>query len=181
MKARIIYGSDTGSTEYVIENYLVDQLSLDFEVQTMEVNSIDPDVWDTDDLIIIGLSTWYDGVLQSDWEEYFDDFKKIDFTGKIVAIFGLGDQVGYGEFFVDGVGIIAKEVLANGGTIIGNWPNEGYEFIESKASINENTLYGLALDEDNQDEYTYDRVKDWAKQIKEEYASILFKELNDLV
>ena len=89
MKARIIYGSDTGSTEYVIENYLVDQLSLDFEVQTMEVNSIDPDVWDTDDLIIIGLSTWYDGVLQSDWEEYFDDFQKIDFTGKTVAILDL--------------------------------------------------------------------------------------------
>jgi len=74
-----------------------------------------------------------------------------------------------------------KEVLANGGTIIGNWPNEGYEFIESKASIDENTLYGLALDEDNQDEYTYDRVKDWAGQIKDEYASILSKEVNDLV
>ena len=37
------------------------------------------------------------------------------------------------------------------------------------------THFGLALDEDNQDEYTYERVKDWAKQIKEEYASILFK------
>ena len=167
MKARIIYGSDTGSTEYVIENYLVDQLSLDFEVQTMEVNSIDPDVWDTDDLIIIGLSTWYDGVLQSDWEEYFDDFKKIDFTGKTVAIFGLGDQIGYEDNFVDGIGILAKEIIKNNGKIIGEWSSKGYEFKKSKGLKDENNFYGLAIDEDNQYDQTEERIKKWCNLIIE--------------
>ena len=169
MKATIIYGSDTGATEYVIENYLKDILEIYFELDCIEVNSIEPNIWNTDDLIIIGLSTWYDGVLQSDWDDYFDEFKEIDFTGKTVALFGLGDQVGYGEYFVDGIGILAKEILKNGGQIIGHWPSEGYEFETSKASLDENTFYGLALDEDNQDELSYDRVKEWSEQIHKEY------------
>ena len=173
MRAKIIYGSDTGATEYVIENYLKDILEIYFELDCIEVNSIEPNIWNTDDLIIIGLSTWYDGILQSDWDDYFDEFKEIDFTGKTVALFGLGDQVAYGEYFVDGIGILAKEILKNGGEIIGHWPSEGYEFETSKASLDENTFYGLALDEDNQDELSYERVKRWVLQIQKEYEEKL--------
>ena len=78
MKATIIYGSDTGATEYVIENYLKDILEIYFELDCIEVNSIEPNIWNTEDLIIIGLSTWYDGILQSDWDDYFDEFKEIN-------------------------------------------------------------------------------------------------------
>ena len=76
MRAKIIYGSDTGATEYVIENYLKDILEIYFELDCIEVNSIEPNIWNTDDLIIIGLSTWYDGILQSDWDDYFDEWSR---------------------------------------------------------------------------------------------------------
>ena len=41
MNATIIYGSDTGATEYVIENYLKDILEIYFELDCVEVNSIE--------------------------------------------------------------------------------------------------------------------------------------------
>ena len=47
-------------------------------------------------------------------DNYFEEFQQIDFTGKTVAVFGLGDQIGYSEYFVDGIGILAKVVLENG-------------------------------------------------------------------
>ena len=59
MRAKIIYGSDTGATEYVIENYFKDILEIYFELDCIEVNSIEPDIWNTDDLIIIGLLVYH--------------------------------------------------------------------------------------------------------------------------
>ena len=117
------------------------------------------------------MSTWYDGDLQSDWEDFFEDFKKIDFTGKTVAIFGLGDQIGYAEYFVDGIGILAKVIIENGGKIVGYWPTLGYRYTDSVALIagNEDYFYGLALDHDNESQLTDERLKTWIKQIKNEF------------
>lgn len=165
MKAKIIYGSDTGNTEVVVE----DLTKLLDDVDVVTVDEISPEDWDHDKFIL-GIPTWYDGELQSDWEDYFDDFQEIDFTGKTVAVFGLGDQVGYAEWFCDGVGILADIVEKNGGKVIGNWPTDGYEFESSKAVMNTNdTFYGLCIDEDNQPELTQERLKKWVEQLKNEY------------
>jgi flavodoxin I len=165
MKAKIIYGSDTGNTEVVVE----DLTKLLDDVDVVTVDEISPEDWDHDKFIL-GIPTWYDGELQSDWEDYFDDFQEIDFTGKTVAVFGLGDQVGYAEWFCDGVGILADIVEKNGGKVIGNWPTDGYEFESSKAVMNtNNTFFGLCLDEDNQPELTQERLKKWVEQLKNEY------------
>ena len=165
MKAKIIYGSDTGNTEVVVE----DLTKLLDDVDVVTVDEISPEDWDHDKFIL-GIPTWYDGELQSDWEDYFDDFQEIDFKGKTVAVFGLGDQVGYAEWFCDGVGILADIVEKNGGKVIGNWPTDGYEFESSKAVMNtNNTFYGLCIDEDNQPELTQERLKKWVEQLKNEY------------
>lgn len=164
----IVYGSDTGMTEDVTQ-MIVDTWK-DADVEVIEVSEVQKEDFRRFDLLIIGLSTWYDGELQSDWEDYFDEFKTIDFTGKTVAIFGLGDQYGYGEYYIDGVGILAKVVLENGGKLIGNWSTEGYDFDESKAVKEDGIFYGLALDEDNQHEMTEERVEKWISQLKSEMA-----------
>ena len=166
MKTKIIYGTDTGTTEFVtgLLSVLIE------EVDIFTVDELEPEVWDDDILYILGIPTWYDGDLQSDWEDYFDEFKEVDFTGKIVAVFGLGDQVGYGEWFCDGVGILAGVVEENGGKVIGNWSTDGYEFESSKAVMNtNNTFYGLCIDEHNQPELTEVRLAKWVDQLKKEY------------
>ena len=167
MKLKLIFGSDTGNTDFVVGTYLLYLLNY-FDVEVTEVHKLFEKDWIDNSLFILGVPTWYDGVLQSDWEDYFDEFKKIDFTEKTVAIFGLGDQIGYDEYFVDGIGILAKVILENGGKVIGNWPTEDYSFTESKALVKENYFYGLPIDQDNEDELTLGRLERWVEQLKSE-------------
>lgn len=171
ISAAVFYGSDTGMTEAVTE-----ELTSLWELTTLE--AIDACVMKVSDyakydFIFIGLPTWYDGELQSDFELFFDDFKTIDFTGKIVAMYGLGDQHGYASYFVDGLGILGEVILQNGGTIIGNWPSDDYDFTKSKASIDNDMFYGLALDEDNEPHKTEGRLKRWLAQVAEELKTEL--------
>ena len=164
MRIKLIYGSDTGNTELVTEDLV--KLLGDVEVTT--VADLTSEDWDHDKFIL-GIPTWYDGELQSDWEDYFDEFKTIDFTDKIVAIFGLGDQLGYEEWFCDGIGILAEVVLENGGKVIGyTEKDDTYELEETpKSLVDDSTFYGLCLDEDNQGELTQQRLEKWITQIKE--------------
>ena len=164
----LIYGSDTGITEEVTHS-IVEKWDYS-EIEVIEVSQVQKENFEQFDYLILGLSTWYDGDLQSDWENYYDDFQTIDFTGKTVAIFGLGDQYGYDDYFIDGVGMLATVVINNGGKIIGKWPTQEYEFSESKAEIEgENLFYGLAIDEDNQPELTEERLSNWLIQLSKEF------------
>lgn len=169
MLTKIIYGSDTGNTE-VVTGLLVALLKQD-DVEIISVDELESSHWeDETSLYILGIPTWYDGELQSDWEDYFEEFKEIDFTGKTVAVFGLGDQIGYDEWFCDGIGILAEVVEKNGGKVIGSTvKDDSFDFETSKALKDENTFWGLCLDEDNQDELTEERLKNWVKQIKQEF------------
>ncbi|GAA3516307.1 flavodoxin FldA [Aquimarina addita] len=167
-KIALFYGSDTGCTDDITKDFIAlwDQDNLDVR----EIGDVKKSDFDQFDHFIFGLSTWYDGDLQSDWESFFDDFQEIDFTNKIVAIYGLGDQIGYGEYFIDGVGILAKVVLENGGEVIGHWPYEGYRFTDSVAMIEEKEgyFYGLAIDNDNESQLNEERLTKWIHQVKKE-------------
>ena len=78
----------------------------------------------------------------------------------------MGDQYGYPDNFVDGIGILAKVVLENVGEVFGHWRNQGYEFNESLGLMNDDFFYGLVIDEDNQQEQTDGRIKKWVKEIR---------------
>ena len=168
-KIGLIYGSDTGATEGVSQE-LNKLLSNTYEVELIDMYKVKQADFDRFEYLVLGLSTWYDGELQSDWEDFFEDFCQIDFSGKTVALFGLGDQYGYGDNFVDGIGILAVEIEKSGGKIIGKWSSKEYDFEESKALIDDDLFYGLALDEDNQSELTSDRLDQWVGQIKNEFC-----------
>lgn len=164
----LFFGSDTGNTETIAET-IAKKTS---NVTVFNIGDCSIDDYKKFSKIILGVPTWYDGELQSDWDFFFEQFQTIDFTGKQVAIFGLGDQFGYGEWFVDGIGILANVVMENGGEIIGLTSIEGYDYEESKAVVvvdAEMYFLGLALDEDNQKDLTEERLNTWISQIKEEF------------
>ena len=70
--------------------------------------------------------------------------------------------------------MLHEQVLAQGGYVIGYWPNEGYDFATSKAlTADEQHFVGLALDEDNQYDASEERIKRWCEQITTEIADIL--------
>lgn len=168
----LFYGSDTGCTEEITKELMA--IWGEDQIVAAEISEATAKDFERFNLLILGLSTWYDGDLQSDWEDFYEEFKQIDFSNKTVALFGLGDQVGYGEYFIDGVGILAKVVLENGGEIVGHWPTDDYEFTESKAQIQENEayFYGLAIDHDNQSEQNEERLTKWIEQVKSEIQAL---------
>ncbi len=166
---RLYYGSDTQKTHHVVQNVLLPILERQrVHVKDKVIAELTDDDWSDHEVFILGVPTWYYGELQSDWEAYFDHFRKLDFSGKTVALFGLGDQWGYDEWFIDGVGILAEALLDRGATLIGAWPTEGYDFQKSRALKNDNEFHGLALDEDNQYELTQERCERWVQLVLSE-------------
>jgi flavodoxin I len=111
-----------------------------------------------------GLST---GLSQPSWEEFLPQLAEADLAGKVVAIFGLGDQKKYPNEFVDAIGLIHDAVAARGARLVGRWPIAGYEFAASQAVDGEHFL-GLAIDQINQPALTEERVDAWLAQIRPE-------------
>lgn len=126
------------------------------------------------DFIIFGISTWDYGELQEDWESIWSDINQLDLSDKIIALYGMGDQIGYTEWFQDALGMLNEQVLAQSATVIGHWPNEGYEFSASKALTADGSHFvGLALDEDSQYNLTDERLDVWCEQVLLEYSNLL--------
>ena len=74
----LFYGSDTGTTEYVTE-LLLNKIKKRDQVCIYDISKVGLLEFDDHDFLILGLSTWFDGDLQSDWEVFFDTFKMINF------------------------------------------------------------------------------------------------------
>jgi flavodoxin I len=167
MKIGLIYGSDTGNTETVAET-LRKEIGSDI-VDLHEVFKADlPEIFKQYDFFILGIPTWYDGEVQSEWGDKLEDLEKLNLTGCRVAIYGLGDQEDWGEYFCDAMAELANRIEDSGGTVIGHWPSKGYNFTESKSLIDDDTFVGLTLDEDRQSDLTEERIQTWIGQLKRE-------------
>lgn len=163
MATAIFYASSTGNTSNVAKSISTELGGVDkFDISFSGVSKLEEY-----DKLIIGVSTWGEGELQDDWEEAWDEFCDLNFEGKTIALFGLGDQEGYGEEFLDAMGIIYDQVVQKGANVVGTWPIDGYDFDSSKA-VKNGDFVGLAIDEDNQDDMTSDRVSTWCSGIKSE-------------
>ena len=168
-KIGLFYGSDEGNTESVAHRIVarLGEERVDLhdiaDVTQLEIESYEQ--------LIFGIPTWDFGQIQSDWEDFWEDVKEIDFSSKTVALFGLGDQFGYGDYFLDAMGMLHDVIVANGAAIVGHWPTAGYEFEVSKAQVpGQDIFVGLAIDEDQQEELTCARLNDWCEQIAEEFG-----------
>lgn len=171
MKIGLFYGSTTCYTEIAAEKI---QEILGDELISLHNIKDEPlaDCLDYD-FLIFGISTWDYGELQEDWEASWSAISALDLTDKVIALYGMGDQVGYSEWFQDALGMLHQQVIAQGAHVIGYWPNQGYEFVASKA-LNEDQSHfvGLALDEDSQYELSEQRIEQWCEQILVEYAQL---------
>jgi flavodoxin I len=195
-KIGLFYGSTTGHTDAIAE-----LIRLEFGKSLIDLHCM-AEATEQDfanyDYLIIGSPTWGIGKLQRDWEIFFPRLDYINFSGKKVAYFGLGDQVEYPYNFVDAMGILAAKITSLGGIRVGSWSTEGYYFEESKALINlkpvelsngftalvesyslyasndvrtsiQGEFVGLALDEENQPELSEQRIRVWVAQVKERF------------
>lgn len=126
------------------------------------------------DKIIFGLSTvgketWHAQYKNNDWAKFLPEISKTRYEGKKLAIFGLGDHVTYAATFVDHIGLLGRELMENGATLVGQVPTDGYEFDDSEAII-DGKFSGLPVDEDFEPEMTDERVKNWVEQLRPHFG-----------
>jgi flavodoxin I len=120
--------------------------------------------------LILGVPTWFDGELPNYWDEFVPALEDLDMKGRTVAVFGNGNQKGYPENFVDGMGIIANLVESRGARLVGFTPVKGYNF-ESSQALRGEMFTGLALDFENQPTQINGKIRKWVEQLKKEFKS----------
>ena len=162
----LFFGSDTGNTEHVAK-LIQKELGKDL-VEIRDIAKSSKEDIEQFDFLMFGIPTWYYGEAQCDWDDFFPELEQLDFTDKLVAIFGCGDQEDYAEYFLDAMGMVRDIVATKGAVIVGHWPTEGYEFEASKGMVDEQHFVGLGIDEDRQPELTDQRVVAWCQQISQE-------------
>lgn len=169
MKIGLFYGSTTCYTEIVAEKILA--IIGDELLELNNIKEVPLSKVEEYDLLIFGISTWDYGELQEDWEAKWEDLQQLNLHGKHCAIYGMGDQIGYTDWYLDAMGMLNDEIKAVGATVVGEWPNKGYEFSASKA-LNESQSHfvGLALDDENQYDLTDDRLADWLTQVLDAFS-----------
>jgi flavodoxin II len=171
----LFYGSTTCYTEMAAEKIQtkLNQLVGHACVHLFNINEVSLTKTQSFDILIFGISTWDFGELQEDWESTWQDIAGLNLTNKTVAIFGLGDQLGYAEWFQDAVGMLHDELLVLGCDFIGYWPNQGYDFIDSKALTEDKSFFvGLSLDDENQYDLTDERIDNWCNQLIAEIKTL---------
>ena len=169
-KIGIFFGSTSGNTETASE-FMKEYLEANnFEVKLFDMSECDTEEINNFTNIIIGCPTWNIGDLQDDWDSLFDDYKDMDFDGITGAFFGCGDQSGYPHNFLDAVGILAKPFVKNDGQLIGECSRDEYEFDDSVALNEDDTLMGLGLDYDNCDDDECELLMiNWLDEIMESF------------
>lgn len=173
VKVCLVYGTDTGNTEDVGKKLKEGLAPHGFDVDLYDVKDASTDEYMKYDFLIMGIPTWEYGGIQEDWENFEDELEQFDLQNKVVALYGLGDQYGYGDWYLDAMGWLHERLANSNAKMIGYWSTEGYEFDESKAAIEDKARFcGLALDEDCQREMTDERIEKWINQIVEEYKGI---------
>lgn len=166
----LVYGSSTCYTEIAAER--IAAALTDHSVTLLDLATTDLRVADDYPLLILGIPTWDYGELQEDWERAWPRLGDVHWATKTVALFGLGDQEGYPEWFQDALGYLAREVVSRGAHLVGRWPTAGYRFARSQAlTADGHCFVGLALDEVSDFDRSEERIRRWAAQITGEFAT----------
>jgi flavodoxin I len=161
VKAGIFYGSSTGTTEKVA-GIIAGKL----DISSNDVHNIESDRGDLSeyDFLIFGSSSTGLGDLQYFWEDYLDTLKSTDLNGKTVALFCCGDSYTYSDSFCGAMRKIYNAIKDSGCTIVGDVSTDGYETDDTDAVI-DGKFVGLAIDDDNEEDKTAERIDAWIKLI----------------
>ncbi|PKK83993.1 MAG: flavodoxin [candidate division Zixibacteria bacterium HGW-Zixibacteria-1] len=170
-KIGIFYGSTTTNTIGVVAT-LTDELSkAGFQVDRYDVADGNLKSMNDYNLLILATPTWSGGELQDDWKHVFEQFESLDFTGKRVALLGIGDQLNYPDHFADAIAELADCVYLGGGQIVGRWPTDGYKFRHS-AAVEDDLFIGLVVDQYSEKELTAGRIRKWTGMLRQEFAGL---------
>jgi flavodoxin I len=168
-KTAIFYSPEGGNVNHVA-NKLADLIGND-KVELFPVREVEKgDVNNYSQIIFIGSTVgadhWSNETLVNEWQGFFTKIADLSFEDKKVAIIGLGNSVLYPEHFADGMAHLYKDIKEKNANIFGFVDAEDYTFEDSEAVNDEGLFCGLALDEDNEDELSAERLEKWISKLK---------------
>lgn len=166
-KIAVLYGPKGGNTEKIAK--LISQKLGSESCELIAIRDANETIIEKYEKFIIGSSTigthnWSHKNSSSDWDQFLPKLRKMDFKGKKVALFGLGDHLAYTNHFVDDMFTLYKIVTDNGAKVVGHVATDGYEFNESAAVV-DGKFVGLPVDEDHEDHLTETRIEDWLNSL----------------
>ncbi|MDD5276280.1 MAG: flavodoxin [Methylovulum sp.] len=175
-KIGIFFGTDTGNTRRIAKD-IATLLGSGLAAKPVNVRNASVEDLLQYDMLILGAPTYGEGELPGlatgaateSWAEFLPKLAGHDFTGKTVAIYGLGNQKSYPDDFVSAMFYLYDSFKQCGATIIGECSTEGYNFNLSKAIVDE-LFVGLALDQENQKDLTGSRLDAWLKDMQAMWA-----------
>lgn len=114
-KINIIYASSSGNTELVLEyvSEVLEKYGYENQLMKSEVTSID--VIKENDLFIFGTSTWEHGEINPLFQNLLNKMNDTDMSNKRAGFVGLGDTRYEPVLFCEGMEIIRKSFIDNGG------------------------------------------------------------------
>jgi len=166
-KIGLVYSFNTQKTSKVAKR-IAESFGDSVKVDMVNVEEVKAEQFLQYENLICGTATWFDGELPNHWDEFIPDIEDMDMKGRTVALFGLGDQKGYPENFLDGMGILAEIFEKQGASLIGFTSTEGYEYESSRAERG-GQFCGLGIDYENQGSKNKERVNAWVEKLKLEF------------
>lgn len=163
-KVGIFYGSTSGNTENIAKKIAAKFDDVDL-INIAEADTTDFDKYQN---LILGTSTWGIGDLQDDWDDFLPKLESTNLEGKIIALFGLGDSMGYSDSFVDGLGTLYESVKDKPCSVIGKISLDGYSFDDSKA-VYENIFIGLPIDDGFDNGKIESSIDNWVEELKKDF------------
>lgn len=119
MKIIIIYASTSGNVEVVCEKIgeILMQKGIEVELNRVEQTSVEK--LNETNLFIFATSTWEHGEINPFFNKFLKEMKSMDLKEKKAYFVGLGDRRYEPVLFAEGVEILKRLFLKQGGQIIG--------------------------------------------------------------
>jgi flavodoxin I len=167
----VFFGTDSGTTRLIakkIARALKRRVGDELVAKPVNINRVTPEEMLLHNSLILGTPTYGEGVLpgkasrnsEESWLEFLPGLQGQDFTGKRIALYGLGDQEEYPETFLDAMRDLYEAFADVGAELIGTSPVDGFTFKQSRA-VEQDQFIGLALDQHLQHLLTDQRIEAW--------------------
>ncbi len=157
-KTGIFFATKGGATE-AFAKQIAEKLNADcFNMKDTDVTEIGKY-----ENVVLMSSSYFFGALTEDWGSKVKLLHTVDFTGKKVAIVGVGSQERHPDSFCSGAADFYDKLRFSGALFVGDVCPCDYNFTFSRMQKGQKLL-GLCLDKG--DEKSAARIDEWVKKVQ---------------
>lgn len=112
--AKVVYASMTGNTEGISEILEEKLKAAGLDVERIEADDVDSDVFADADIAIVATYTYGEGEVPDELEDFHADLSDEDLAGKIYGVVGSGDEEMHADTFCRAADLFEEAFEATG-------------------------------------------------------------------